>query len=119
MADGLVAVADHLDARRTSRFPSSYPPRASVSRFLLPLPDAPPHAAAPSDPPRLQRAIGVVCAPNTELLSGCLTARVGSQFDAVVPSTPRGRWCRCLDHGLLDRKAERRERMRSRRSAAA
>ena len=119
MADGLVAVADHLDARRTSRFPSSYPPRASVSRFLLPLPDAPPHAAGPSDPPRLQRAIGVVCAPNTALQSGCFTARLGRRFDAVVPSTPRGRWCRCLDRWLRECKAERRERMRSRRSAEA
>ena len=55
-----------------------------ISRFLLPLRNAGPHTAALSDPPRLQRAIGVVYAPNTERQSHYFTARLGQQFDAVV-----------------------------------
>ena len=55
-----------------------------LSRFLLPLRDAGQHAAALSDPPRLQRAIGVVYAPNTERQSHYFSARLGQQFDAVV-----------------------------------
>ena len=55
-----------------------------IPRFLLPLRHAGPHAAALSEPPRLQRAIGVVYVPNTERQSHYFAARLGRQFDAVV-----------------------------------
>jgi erythromycin esterase-like protein len=57
---------------------------ARVPNFLLPLRNAGPYATALSDPPRLERAIGVIYAPGTERQSHYFSARLGQQFDAVV-----------------------------------
>jgi erythromycin esterase-like protein len=51
--------------------------------FLLLLRGAGAHTEALSTP-RLQRAIGVIYAPRTELQSHYFNARLGQQFDAVI-----------------------------------
>ena len=55
-----------------------------VPNFLLLLRNAGPLAEALSAPSTLQRAVGVVYAPTTELQSHYIRARLGQQFDAVV-----------------------------------
>lgn len=52
--------------------------------FLLPLRNEAAIAAALNEPPRLQRAIGVIYLPGSERQSHYFMARLGTQFDAVV-----------------------------------
>ena len=55
-----------------------------IPDFLLLLRGAGETANALSEPPRLQRAIGVIYAPATERQSHYFMARLGQQFDAII-----------------------------------
>jgi erythromycin esterase-like protein len=55
-----------------------------IPDFLLVLRGAGETADALTEPPRLQRAIGVIYAPATERQSHYFMARLGQQFDAIV-----------------------------------
>jgi erythromycin esterase-like protein len=54
-----------------------------MNGFLLPL-RSNAQLAAPLDPPRLQRAIGVIYLPETERLSHYFNTRLTRQFDAMI-----------------------------------
>jgi erythromycin esterase-like protein len=55
-----------------------------MSRFVLPLRDQSPPLRQVLSAPRLQRAIGVIYRPETELSSHYFNASLAQQFDAVV-----------------------------------
>jgi erythromycin esterase-like protein len=57
--------------------------KAACPRFLLNLRDAP-NVAAALRPQRLERAIGVIYRPDTEMISHYFTAQLPEQFDAVL-----------------------------------
>nr|WP_131997497.1 erythromycin esterase family protein [Dokdonella fugitiva] len=65
-------------ARRDSYEHAFY--ASGLDRFFLPLRD---EVVASMDNPLLERAIGVVYRPETELESHYFSAQIGSQFDAV------------------------------------
>ncbi len=58
--------------------------QAEMDNFLLPLRDAPPKLLEALSQPRLQRAIGVVYSPETELQSHYFYADLPRQFDEYI-----------------------------------
>jgi erythromycin esterase-like protein len=105
---GTVSAASDWDApverkRVRPAFAGSYEAlfhQAELSAFWLPLRDGG-RAAAGLREPRLERAIGVIYKPETELASHYFDARLSEQFDAVIhvdetravePLEPTGAW---------------------------
>jgi erythromycin esterase-like protein len=90
---GQVTAADNWDApaqikRVRPGLPGSYEAlfhEVGKANFLLRMPDASELLTAELlDPPRLQRAIGVIYRPQTERISHYFHARLAAQFDAMI-----------------------------------